>query len=58
MIDAKYLRQWARRCYSLAQVTTDPEVRYQLQAWATEFERDANELERGGSERGGPGDPA
>ena len=58
MLDANYLRQWARRCHSLAQVTTDPKVRYQLQDWAMEFDRDADELERGDSERGGPGDPA
>ena len=58
MLDATYLHQWARRCHSLAQVTTDPKVRYQLQDWAMEFDRDADELERRDSERGEPGSPA
>lgn len=38
--------------------TTDPKVSYQLQDWAMEFDQDADQLERGDSERGGPGDPA
>ena len=58
MLDRNYLRQWARRCHSLAQVTTDPKVRYQLQDWAREFDRDAGELERGDSDREARGDPA
>jgi hypothetical protein len=46
MLNANYLRRWARRCHSLAQITTDPEARYQLRDWAMEFDRDADELER------------
>jgi hypothetical protein len=46
MIDANYLREWARRCHFLAQMGTVQEMSYQLQVWAMEFERDADELER------------
>jgi hypothetical protein len=45
MIDASYLREWAGRCQSLAQAATAQEMSCQLQVWAVEFERDADELE-------------
>jgi hypothetical protein len=47
MADANYLRERARRCRALAHVTTDPEVIYQLQVWAMEFDRDAEAAEGG-----------
>jgi hypothetical protein len=54
MIDANYCREWARRCCALAQIATQPEVMYQLQVWATEFDRDADEAEALAAERKNP----
>lgn len=45
MTDPNYFREWARRCRALAQITSQPEVMYQLQVWATEFDRDADKAE-------------
>jgi hypothetical protein len=44
----------ARRCRALSQRATDPELIYQLQVWAVEFDRDADEAERRAVERGEP----
>jgi hypothetical protein len=54
MADASYFREWAQRCRALAQVASDPEVIYQLQVWAMEFDRDADEAERRSREREEP----
>jgi hypothetical protein len=51
MADASYLRERAQRCRTLAQVASDPEVIHQLQVWAVELERDADELERAGGQQ-------
>ena len=45
MADINYFREWARRCRALAQIATQPEVMYQLQVWALEFDRDADQAE-------------
>ena len=42
MADVSYLGKWARRCRALAELTTDHDVSYQLQAWAIEFDQDAD----------------
>ena len=41
MADANYFREWAQRCRALAQIASRPEVIYQLQVWAMDFDRDA-----------------
>ena len=53
MVDASYLRERAQRCRALAQIAGEPEVIYQLQVWAAEFDQDADELERSGGREGG-----
>jgi len=45
MADANYFREWAQRCRALAQIATQPEVMYQLQVWAMDFDRDADQAE-------------
>ena len=45
MTDANYFREWAQRCRALAQIASQPEVMYQLQVWALELDRDADEAE-------------
>jgi hypothetical protein len=55
MTHANYLREWARRCRAISQIATQPELIYQLQAWAIEFDRDADEAERHAAEREEPG---
>ena len=45
MVDTSYFRQMARRCRALAQIASQPEVMYQLQVWAIELDRDADEAE-------------
>ena len=45
MVDTSYFRQLARRCRALAQITSQTEVMYQLQVWAIELDRDADEAE-------------
>ena len=61
MANASYLREWARRCRALAELTTDREVSYQLQVWAVEFDQDADaaSVELGQSEAplGSPSNP-
>ena len=57
MHDANYFREWAQRCHALSQIATQPEVIYQLQVWAMEFDRDADETERCAVERKEPGAP-
>ena len=57
MVDANYFREWAQRCRALAQITTKPEVMYQLQVWAMEFDRDADEAEGLAVELEDPGVP-
>jgi hypothetical protein len=57
MPDANYLRERAQRCRALSQIATDPAVIYQLQVWAAEFERDADETERRSREREEPDAP-
>ena len=54
MVDANYFREWAQRCCSLAQIATQPEVMYQLQVWAIEFDRDADQAEALAAEREDP----
>lgn len=45
MADTSYFREWARRCRALAQIASQPEVMYQLQVWAVQFDRDADQAE-------------
>jgi hypothetical protein len=54
MADVNYFREWARRCRALAQIATQSEVMYQLQVWATEFDRDADQAEALAAERESP----
>jgi hypothetical protein len=54
MADVDYLREWAQRCRALAQIASQAEVRYQLQVWATEFDRDADQAEAVAAERESP----
>jgi len=54
MADVNYFREWARRCRALALIATQPEVMYQLQVWAMDFDRDADQAE---SLAVGPEDP-
>ena len=59
MADVSYLGKWARRCRALAELTMDRDVSYQLQAWAIEFDQDADaaSVERGQSEAPSGRDP-
>jgi hypothetical protein len=54
MADVNYLREWAQRCRALAQIASQAEVTYQLQVWATEFDRDADLAEALAAERESP----
>ena len=45
MADVNYFREWAQRCRALAQIASQPEVMYQLQVWAIELDRDADQAE-------------
>ena len=54
MPDANYFQEWAQGCRILSQKATDPEVIYQLQAWAMEFDRDADEAEAPAAAREDP----
>jgi len=57
MADVNYLREWARRCRALAQIASQPEVMYQLQVWAMEFDRDADQAEALAAKREDPNPP-
>ena len=57
MTDASYFREWAQRCRALAQIAFQPEVMYQLQVWAMEFDRDADQAEGRAFEPEDPGAP-
>jgi hypothetical protein len=57
MPDANYFQEWAQGCRILSQKATDPEVIYQLQAWAMEFDRKADEAQRCAAERKEPEAP-
>jgi hypothetical protein len=54
---ANYFREWAQRCRALSQIATNPQVAYQLQVWAIEFDRDADEEERHAVEQKEPEAP-
>ena len=45
MAGANYFREWAQGCRALAQIASQPEVMYQLQVWAIELDRDADQAE-------------
>ena len=45
MTDANYFREWAQRCRALAQIASQSEVMYQLEVWAMEFDRYADQAE-------------
>jgi hypothetical protein len=57
MADANYFREWARRCRALARIASQPEVMYQLQVWAMDFDQDADDAEGIAVEPEDPGAP-
>jgi hypothetical protein len=52
MPDARYFRELARRCCTLARAAVLPEVKDQLRLWAVEFADLADEADRSTAERG------